>query len=201
LVVWLGLIAVWTVLTESLGVPLGFHSPEFVAAMAADILGLAVIYRTGCSRMEPWIRGINGEDLVGRVLSELEAAGWRSLHGLRPDVADIDHVAVGPGGVVTIETKQRQGMVTARHISRRLARQAAAHRRRLSEIVPNVAEVDVLLVINAPEVELVGTRVRDVLVLSVERLADGLRDRPFVMSPDEIGLIYDEIVLAFALRG
>jgi Nuclease-related domain len=55
-----------------------------------------------------------GLQATAAALAELEREGWLLLHDLhRPGrrFASIDHVAVGPGGVVVIETKQWAGAV------------------------------------------------------------------------------------------
>jgi len=56
-------------------------------------------------------RGLEGERVVGAVLDELGAAGWRVFHDRRlpGSVANIDHIAVGPGGIVAIDAKAYRG--------------------------------------------------------------------------------------------
>jgi hypothetical protein len=39
-------------------------------------------------------------------LRRLRRRGWRAVHNLHLQSGDVDHVAVGPGGVVVVETKQ-----------------------------------------------------------------------------------------------
>jgi hypothetical protein len=56
----------------------------------------------------------DGLRATAAALAELEPEGWLLLHDLyRPGrrFASIDHVAVGPGGVVVIDTKQWAGAV------------------------------------------------------------------------------------------
>lgn len=76
-------------------------------------LGLGLIYSlTKCvSRFEELARlrlGLRGEQAVAEAVSELAEQGWRIFHDL-PGGKDwnIDHVAVGPGGVFALETKTR----------------------------------------------------------------------------------------------
>lgn len=64
--------------------------------------------------------GIDGETSTAHELRKLHRSGWRAVHNVHfRDHGDVDHVAVGPGGVVVIETKtsnadwgylQRQGL-------------------------------------------------------------------------------------------
>lgn len=66
-------------------------------------------------RQRTWSQGAEGERLVAHTLGALERFGWTLLHDVRqPDrqLANIDHVAVGPGGVVVIDAKNWTGTVT-----------------------------------------------------------------------------------------
>ncbi|MGP7961771.1 nuclease-related domain-containing protein [Sanguibacter sp. A246] len=62
-----------------------------------------------------WSQGAEGERLVAQTLGALERYGWLLLHDIRwpgRQKANIDHVAIGPGGVVIIDTKNWSGEVT-----------------------------------------------------------------------------------------
>jgi hypothetical protein len=60
-----------------------------------------------------WWRQLGGEGevLVGRTLSWARIFGWRVLHAVPVGDrgSDIDHVLIGPGGVITINTKHHLG--------------------------------------------------------------------------------------------
>lgn len=64
-----------------------------------------------------WEAGAAGERAVAAVLEGLGAHGWRVIHDVhwpgRP-LANLDHVAVGPGGIVVIDAKNWTGTVTVR---------------------------------------------------------------------------------------
>lgn len=64
---------------------------------------------------QAWEAGAAGERAVGGVLESLGENGWRVLHDVhwpgRPK-ANLDHVAIGPGGVVVIDAKNWSGTVT-----------------------------------------------------------------------------------------
>ncbi len=52
------------------------------------------------------IMGVSGETATAHILRELEAKGWRLVNGVKLEGwGDIDHVVIGPGGVLVIETK------------------------------------------------------------------------------------------------
>ncbi|MEZ0166806.1 NERD domain-containing protein [Kineococcus sp. LSe6-4] len=62
-----------------------------------------------------WSAGAEGERLVAQTLTELEDHGWRVLHDVHwpgRRFANLDHVAVGPGGVVVVDAKKWAGNVT-----------------------------------------------------------------------------------------
>lgn len=56
-----------------------------------------------------WRVGAAGEAIVGARLEKLTKHGWHVLHAVPVGRrgSDIDHVAIGPGGVFTINTKRR----------------------------------------------------------------------------------------------
>lgn len=62
-----------------------------------------------------WSAGAEGERLVAVALESLDRYGWTALHDLhwpgRPK-ANLDHVALGPGGVVLVDAKNWSGDVT-----------------------------------------------------------------------------------------
>lgn len=68
-------------------------------------------------RLRTYSQGAEGERLVAQTLGFLERYGWVALHDVhwpgRPR-ANVDHVAVGPGGVVVIDAKNWTGDVAVR---------------------------------------------------------------------------------------
>lgn len=57
-----------------------------------------------------WRRGIEGEQVVGAALDKAGKHGWKVLHSIPFGLeSDIDHLAIGPGGVVLINTKHHHG--------------------------------------------------------------------------------------------
>ena len=75
--------------------------------------------RPEADRSDDWFDSwlTDAAEAVGsrRALAEAEAAGWTVLHDLhRPGSTDatVEHVAVGPGGVVVVETLRWTGEVT-----------------------------------------------------------------------------------------
>jgi len=58
-----------------------------------------------------WRRGAAGERRTARLLGPLERQGWVVLHDLAVpgSRANIDHLAVGPGGIFVVDSKQYRG--------------------------------------------------------------------------------------------
>lgn len=65
-----------------------------------------------------WSVGAAGEAKVGERMTELEPLGWLALHDVhwpgRPK-ANLDHILVGPGGVVVVDAKNWSGDVQLRN--------------------------------------------------------------------------------------
>ena len=51
------------------------------------------------------LQAIRGERVVGQMLEELRADGYKVFHDLTQEGYNVDHVLVGPGGVFAVETK------------------------------------------------------------------------------------------------
>jgi len=59
--------------------------------------------------------GAEGEERIGSVLDRISSRGYTLMHDVPlRGYGNIDHIAVGPGGVFTIETKNAAGRVTIR---------------------------------------------------------------------------------------
>jgi hypothetical protein len=87
--------------------------PPRGAVMASALVGgsyvlvmlLPDLLDSSSSRM---IRGAEGEEATGRELKRLRRQGWQFVHHVPFASGDADHVAIGPGGVVVIESKSRK---------------------------------------------------------------------------------------------
>lgn len=50
-------------------------------------------------------QGRDGERAVGQFLERLRVSGWHLFHDVPGDGFNLDHIAIGPGGIYAIETK------------------------------------------------------------------------------------------------
>ncbi len=65
-----------------------------------------------------WQAGADGERLVAERLDRLREHGWHALHDARwpgRPKANLDHLVVGPGGVVVVDAKNWTGTVDVRN--------------------------------------------------------------------------------------
>jgi Nuclease-related domain len=91
--------------------------------------------------------GFDAESNTAHELRRLRRDGWRVVHNIHFEAGDVDHVAVGPGGVVAIETKAstadwdflvRQGVIS------NWAKQAKQGAFRTHHLVKSRAKIDIV---------------------------------------------------------
>jgi Nuclease-related domain len=84
----------------------GMTSPWVMTVAAAGVCIYVAfrIYRLR-PRLKALTQGIEGEKVVGQFLDRLREQGYSVFHDVMAEGFNIDHVLVGPGGVLTIETK------------------------------------------------------------------------------------------------
>jgi Nuclease-related domain len=58
--------------------------------------------------------GALGEKHTARVLEPLRTEGWTLVHDLSDGKRNLDHIAVGPGGVFVLDSKHLGGEATVR---------------------------------------------------------------------------------------
>jgi hypothetical protein len=83
---------------------------SLLAASILAFIGLCLfLEKEAFARSFPFAVGYAGERKVARILSPLEAEGYRLLGPRRIGRGDIDQVVVGPAGVFAIEVKAWKG--------------------------------------------------------------------------------------------
>jgi Nuclease-related domain len=161
------------------------------------IAGLVLIDRYAAPVVERWGRGADGEEHVGRLFEELEADGWLTLHDVDTGYGNIDSVAVGAGGVFTIEVKSHRGRLRSDRMDPAWLSQAYAQ----SKWVEGIAGRPVTALLVFSRAYLIGraiTRQRGVVVLPARMLAGHLRRRPKLLSPEEARQLHDRLGHAIA---
>lgn len=150
----------------------------------------------------PWYWGALGERAVGDVLDGL-GEGWHVLHAVpvgKRD-SDIDHVVVGPAGVLTLNTKNHSGkniwvaggtfMVSGQRKPwvRNSTHEAARAEKLLSAAVGFPVAVRAAIVVNDPAKLTVKEQPDGVTVLTTRRLARWLRKQPRRLDPQTVGVV------------
>lgn len=147
-----------------------------------------------------WRTGAEGERRTAAVLEQLQEHGWVLIHDvIRPgkDRANIDHLAVGPGGVVIIDSKAWNGTVQVQ--AGVLVYKNRRYPKALDKVSQQAGEVSALL---APHhrrlctalVCLVGQPTPGeqsavVPVIGLDELIDHIRARPLYLRADEVHTI------------
>jgi Nuclease-related domain len=185
--------------TAFLGLAFGIHSRGFLVVEIVAIALMLVINWKLMPVLDRRIRGVTGEQHVGAILDELAPDGWMTLHDLSTGRGNIDHIVIGPGGVLTIETKSHGGRISPTRLEPRWLAQAYAERKSVEEIAG--VQVDCLLVFS--RAYLVGkpvSRQRGVLVLPARMLARHLTTRRSVLTPEQVAALHARILGAFTER-
>jgi nuclease-like protein len=165
--------------------------------LAAAALAWSLRFRVS-PQASAWRRGAAGERRTARLLRPLEQRGWVVLHDLAiPDsAANIDHLAIGPGGVVVVDSKQYRGRLQldpdgllwhGRH-----PLSLALHRVRWeadqADEVLGVADLQVAAVVAVHGAAVPWGRVAlsGVTVAPADRVPDLLRALPRVLSAEQV---------------
>lgn len=142
-------VVVVTALFEPAGFIRGFILGAGLTAVAA-VLCFVVLMNDGSYT---WRRGADAEELTADLLHR-RLPDWDVVHGMFLVSADIDHVVVGPGGVVAVETKwttvdweTQRGKSRTYLAALHQARRSAERLQRYLRSKGLEAEVDAMLVI------------------------------------------------------
>jgi Nuclease-related domain len=152
-----------------------------------------------------WAAGADGEEIIGAYVAPLETLGWRILHAITVGSkgADIDHLAIGPGGVFTLDTKTHLGVpawayqytvyVNGQEKSRYLPKsrgEAALATRRLSEACGFSVDASAVIVILCDGLS-IKQQPAGVHVVGGSAVADWLHNRPAVLTAIEVEAIWE----------
>jgi hypothetical protein len=177
--------------------------------------GFAVITAGSALRFRPsldavaWRRGAAGERRTARLLGPLERHGWAILHDLSVpgSRANIDHLAIGPGGVFVIDSKQYRGRLQLDPTGRLwhghypiapAVRAAGFEADQAAQILPDPG------VVVRPIVAVHGTQVPwgkvvtdGVPVVPARRLPSMLRQLTAVLGPERVADLTDQARVRF----
>jgi hypothetical protein len=152
-----------------------------------------------------WRVGADGEEAVGDELHRIEKYGWRFLHSVLVGNGDcdIDHVAVGPAGVYTLNTKTHRGhrvtvyeraifvdAFTQPPYLRNSRYESKRATRLLTQACGFAVEATPLIVVLCDEL-VVKRQPPDVQVVGRRDIALWLRKRPAVLTAADTDAIWD----------
>jgi hypothetical protein len=156
-----------------------------------------------------WRRGAAGERRTARLLGPLERQGWAVLHDLAVpgSRANLDHLAIGPGGVFVIDSKQYRGRLeldpTGRLWHGRFplgpalrAVSTEADQAALVLTDPDVVVVPVMA-IHGAQVPWGKVVTNGVPVVPARRLPRMLRELPAVLGPERVAGLADQARVRF----
>jgi hypothetical protein len=156
-----------------------------------------------------WRRGAAGERRTARLLAPLERCGWAVLHDLAiPGTqANIDHLVIGPGGVVVIDTKQYRGRLWldadgllwhGRHLLVATLRRLRWAADQADEIL-GVADVQVvaIMAVHGANVPWGRLAADGVIVAPARRVPDLLQALPAILGPERVAWLADRARLRF----
>jgi hypothetical protein len=156
-----------------------------------------------------WRRGAAGERRTARLLAALERHGWAVLHDLAlpGSRANLDHLAIGPGGVFVIDSKHYRGRLQLDPSGRLWhgryplapALRAISFEADQAALVltdPDVVVVPVMAVHGA-QVPWGKMVVNGVPVVAARRLPSMLRQLPAVLGPERVASLADQARVRF----
>jgi hypothetical protein len=179
-----------------------------LGGLAATAAGWGLRFRPSLDAVA-WRRGAAGERRTARLLSHLERHGWAVLHDLAipGSRANLDHLAIGPGGVFVIDSKQYRGRLQLDPSGRLwhgrfpfapMLRAVSFEADRAAQVLPDPGVAVV------PVVAVHGTRVpwgkvvvEGVPVVPARRLPSMLRQLPTVLGPERVAAVANQARVRF----
>jgi hypothetical protein len=179
-----------------------------LTVLAATGLGWLLRFRPSSDTLA-WRRGAAGERRTARLLAPLERRGWAVLHDLAipGSAANIDHLVIGPGGVLVIDSKQYRGRLQldpygmlwhGRHLLVSPLRKVRWEADQADEVLA-IAEVQVaaMVAIHGASVPWGRVDADGVTVIPAHRVPDLLRALPPILGPERVAWLADRGRLRF----
>jgi Nuclease-related domain len=155
-----------------------------------------------------WRRGAMGERHTARLLDPLERQGWVVLHDLAVpgSAANIDHLAIGPGGVFVIDSKQYRGRLQldpsgrlwhGRYPLTAVVRAVSFEADRAAQVLADPQVVVPIVAVHRAQVPWGKVAVEGVPVVSTRRLPRMLRALPAVLGPERVAAVAHQARIRF----
>jgi hypothetical protein len=156
-----------------------------------------------------WRREAAGERRTARLLAPLERHGWAVLHDLAipGSKANIDHLVIGPGGVVVIDSKQYRGRLRldaygmvwhGRHLLVSALRKVLWEADQADEVL-GVAEIRVpaIMAVHGATVPWRRLQADGVIVAPAQQVPELLQGLPPILGPERVAWLADRARLRF----
>jgi hypothetical protein len=192
-----GLLAAWLVprMTGSAGL------------LAAACVAWRLWFRPSCDSLA-WRRGAAGERRTARLLAPLERQGWAVMHDLAisGSAANIDHLVIGPGGVVVIDSKRYRGRLHfdshgflwhGRHLLVSSLRKVRWEADQADEVLGAEVQVGAIVAVHGVSVPWGRLEADGVTVAPARRVPDLIRALPPVLGPERVAWLADRARLRF----
>jgi Nuclease-related domain len=184
------------------------HLTELAGVVVAAGLGWRLRFRPTADT-RAWRRGAAGERRTARLLAPLERRGWAVLHDLAlpGSSANLDHLVIGPGGVVVIDSKQYRGRLQmdaygmvwhGRHLLVSALRKTLWEADQADEIL-GVADLRVaaIMAVHGARVPWGRLHADGVLVTPAQRVPNLLQALPPILGPEWVAWLADRARLRF----
>jgi Nuclease-related domain len=184
------------------------HLAAPAAVMVAAGLGWLLRFHVAPDTLA-WRRGAAEERRTARLLAPLERRGWAVLHDLAipGSAANIDHLVIGPGGVVVIATKQYRGRLYLdrygflwhrRHLLVAALRKVRWEADQADEVL-GIADVHVaaVMAVHGASVPWGRLQADGVTVAPARRVPDLLCALPPILGPERVARLADRARLRF----
>ena len=178
-----------------------------VAALAAVAAGWGLRFRPSrrCPRLAA--RG-GGQRRTARLLAPLERQGWAVLHDLAVpgSAANIDHLAIGPGGVFVIDSKQYRGRLQldpsgrlwhGRYPLAPALRAVGFEADQAAQVLTDPGVVLPIVAIHGAQVPWGKVLIDGVPVVAARRLPGMLRELPVVLGPERVADLANQARVRF----
>jgi Nuclease-related domain len=186
----------------------GLARAGLVGLVVATVVGWWLRFRPSANT-RAWRRGATGERRTARLLAPLERRGWAVLHDLAipGSPANIDHLVIGPGGVLVIDSKQYRGRLRldshgmlwhGRHLlvsTLRTTRWAADQADELLGIAD--LQVPAIVAVHGASIPWGRVHADGTTVVPARQLANLLQALPPILGPERVAWLADRARLRF----
>jgi hypothetical protein len=179
-----------------------------LGGLAAVAAGWALRFRPSPEAIA-WRRGAAGERRTARLLGPLEQLGWVVLHDLAVpgSRANIDHLAIGPGGIFVVDSKQYRGRLKldpsgrlwhGRYPLASTLQAVSFEADQAAQVLPDPGVVVVPIVaVHGAQVPWGKVVMNGVPIVPAQRLPSMLRQLPAVLGPERVVDLADQARVRF----